>query len=274
MPRPSQDANSPNALRADERGPRRAMAPKEHGAWGQLLVPMFVALAAARPTWISFALSVTVVLLFMAHEPLVLLLGQRGTRAMREAAPRAKLRLGVFLVAAASTGIAGFLAANWVVRAALLINVGLVAVALLAFLLRDNERSTLGELWIAMVLPAAAVPIAMAGNVDPITAMFVWASFALAYVAGIFGVRGIIAVHRKADRRAGWAGLFGVLVGVLLLIPIHPACALAAGVFWATMAICRLICPSPKSLRRIGWTLVGASLVQGVWLLVAVRAAS
>jgi len=47
--------------------------------------------------------------------------------------------------------------------------------------------------------------------------------------------------------------------------------AAAALLFWLVVAGCRAMRPTPKSLRRVGWILVGASVAQAVWLLVALR---
>ena len=69
------------------------MAPKEHGAYGQLGFPLLSAMLLGKPTLASVLLVVGSVIAFFAHEPLVLLLGQRGKKALREDAVRAKKKL-------------------------------------------------------------------------------------------------------------------------------------------------------------------------------------
>src|SRR5437762_3573628 len=85
----------------------RSLAPKEHGAYGQLGLPLVTGLAMGRPGVAAAALAVAAAAAFVAHEPLLILAGQRGTRARREEGPRAARRLAVLGAAAAISGGAG-----------------------------------------------------------------------------------------------------------------------------------------------------------------------
>ncbi|HEY5961440.1 MAG TPA: YwiC-like family protein [Polyangiaceae bacterium] len=247
---------------------RRSLLPKEHGAWGQLLLPLIVALGSARtPNLHAWALAAAGVALFMAHEPFVVWLGQRGTRAAREHSDRALRHMGVWGLIAAAMGGAALLDTDWWVRGAASIALTMVLVFVLAFLMRGTERSTPGELWLAFTMPAAAVPATLALGNPPISAITAWASFALAFSAGVFGVRGIIRWHKHRDASAGWAGLctvFAASVGLTMLAPREGAAAL---LFWAIAVGCRLARPAPRALKRVGWCLVAGSVLQAAALL-------
>src|SRR5262245_28487506 len=65
------------------------MLPREHGAYGQLLFPLVTALAVGWPTVAAYGLAVAGIALFVAHEPLLVVMGQRGVRAEREQTRRA-----------------------------------------------------------------------------------------------------------------------------------------------------------------------------------------
>ncbi|MBK8937310.1 MAG: YwiC-like family protein [Polyangiaceae bacterium] len=74
--------------------PKRSLMPREHGAYGQLVLPA----AAALIAWPSFggaALAVAATAMFLAHEPALVLLGQRGARARAELGAAARSRLTV-----------------------------------------------------------------------------------------------------------------------------------------------------------------------------------
>lgn len=249
----------------------RGLAPKEHGAWGQLFAPLAVALGLGRPGFVAWGLAIAVVAVFMAHEPLLVVLGQRGTRAARETSVPAKRRLAMMLGAALVFGCVALAGGSWVVRSAAGVSVALLLVAVFGFLVRGQERSTFGELWIASTLPAASVPVCLAAGVSLQGALSVWLSFSLAFGAGIFGVRGIIKDFRENNARAGWVGLLLLLTPTVVLGYYRLHAGAAALFFWIIVATCRAWRPSPKSLKRLGWTLVGASVVQALWLIVAFR---
>lgn len=247
------------------------LAPKEHGAWGQVSVPLVVALGLGEPTWTSCAIAVAVLLLFLAHEPLVVLLGQRGTRQLREVGSSARTRLVALSIAAVLLGGGAMFESAWNVRWTALASLSLAAVAITVFLVQNSERTLWGELWAALTLPSALVPTALASGVDNRVAFACWLSLALAYAAGVFGVRGLIRGHREGSRRTGWPGLLSTLVAILGLAGLSAAAALAAALFWGITATTRALNPGVKSLRRVGWSLVAASVAQAVWLLVAFR---
>src|SRR5512144_1851394 len=86
MPAP---AESPSTGAPAAPGP--SLFPREHGAWGQLAFPLATGLNIGRPGPAAFLLCAAVVAAFLGHEPLLVVLGQRGHRA-RDAHGRRALR--------------------------------------------------------------------------------------------------------------------------------------------------------------------------------------
>ena len=99
---------TPTPAQLETATPRpRSLLPHEHGAWGQLAMPLLTALAIGRPTVGSLLLTLAVVLAFVAHEPLLVVLGQRGKRAREQDGARALRWLAALGALAAGTGVAG-----------------------------------------------------------------------------------------------------------------------------------------------------------------------
>lgn len=63
--------------------------PKEHGAYAILGVPLATALFIVGLMPVTVLLSIATITAFLAHEPLLILAGGRGTR-VRDAAPQAR----------------------------------------------------------------------------------------------------------------------------------------------------------------------------------------
>jgi len=60
------------------------LLPKEHGAYGQLALPIVTALSATAVSTPGLFLTASAVAGFLAHEPASILLGLRGSRVKRE----------------------------------------------------------------------------------------------------------------------------------------------------------------------------------------------
>ncbi len=142
-------SGSPNLENAD-------MLPKEHGAYGQLLFPIVTAIAIARPTATALMFAAAAVLAFLAHEPLLVLLGQRGPRAARDDRARAVRWF------ASTASAAGLLLAAALTMASPAVRAAAIAPAVLAELLAATvatrrEHTTAGELIAAGTFASAVV---------------------------------------------------------------------------------------------------------------------
>ena len=252
------------------------MLPHEHGAWGQLAMPLLTALAIGRPGVAPTALAAAVVLAFIAHAPLLVLLGHRGRRVAEEEAPRARRWLAVTGGLAVVSGALGIVLAPAAARVALALPAGLaVVVALLVW--RRLEKTTLGEIVVAAALSSAGWAVALAARAPSEDALAAALAWILAFAAATLGVRVILLRARsKGTHDPGklHAVLAAALAGVAVLLS---AAGLPAALAWATLPTALLsifVCLarfSPKRLRPLGWAIVGSSAVTLVILVAGLR---
>jgi hypothetical protein len=252
------------------------MLPHEHGAWGQLAMPLLTALAIGRPGVAPTALAAAVVLAFIAHEPLLVLLGQRGRRVAEEEAPRARRWLAVTGGLAVLSGALGIALAPAAARVALALPAGLaVVVALLVW--RRLEKTTLGEIVVAAALSSAGWAVALAARAPSEDALAAALAWILAFAAATLGVRVILLRARSKgahDPGKLHAVLAAALAGVAVLLS---AAGLPAALAWATLPTALLsiiVCLarfSPKRLRPLGWAIVGSSALTLVILVAGLR---
>ena len=244
----------------------RSLMPREHGAYGEIGFPVVTALAAGHPRIGAVAVALTAVAAFLAHEPILVLIGHRGAAFRAIEGPRATRRL----IALSAVGLLAFVLALATMpsaaRLTLLLPVALV-VALGPFVRLKKERTAPGEILASAALSSAGVPIALAGGVALQTALSTWGVWTLAYSIATRSVREVIARARGGDPRVSRViamTALGILLAMLAaashgtappLVPIGLAPL-------ATFSI-GLCCfpPSPRRLRSVGWLLIGASFV-------------
>ncbi len=236
------------------------LLPREHGAYGQLLVPLVTALFVfGRPSLPSGLLVLSAILLFWSHEPMLVILGQRGTRPRRELGRRAGLLLpllslgsllGMLLALRDQPGLL------W----SLLLPLGL-GLAVLPPMLLHKEKTTLAELLVALALSSWAVPVQQSKGVPLHVALLLWGSLALVFCVAVLSVRGLMKKLPLAYSVA--LSLLGLGVSLGLsekgvlppqsYVPQLPSLALAVGL-WAVR-------PGPRYLRQVGWAIVSVSLL-------------
>jgi hypothetical protein len=245
----------------------RSLAPKEHGAYAQLGLPAAAALASGRPTLAAVLLTVASAGVFVAHEPLLVLMGRRGRRAAEDEGRRAGRRLIALVALSAVASIGAVLLGGPSVAAAggiPLLLAPLVAVAIA----RGTEKTMLGEIFGAATLSSCSIPIAIASGVAPTVALGAWATWVVAFVSATLAVRGVIA-HRKrtAGRFEGpIARIASVLMAPLFAVVVALLCgaSYAIVVAAAPVVVASLVLasspPHPRTLARVGWALVVASL--------------
>lgn len=263
----------PSAAPRASAGPR-SLAPREHGAYGQLFVPLVAALAMGRPTIGALGLGIAGSAVFFAHEPVLVLLGRRGGRALREDAARAKKRLGALALVTLAAGGAALASAP---ASALVAAVApLFLGAFVGWLVQRNlEKTAAGEMAAAAALAGVAVPVAIASGVPWSAAAGAWGAWTVAFGASTWAVRAVIA-HQRAPlpwaRRvlplaaAALLGLAGALQGAL---PWYCAAA-AAPMLFVALAVAASP-PHPRALKRVGWSLVGSSIAAAAILVTGCR---
>ena len=251
------------------------MFPKEHGAYGQLLFPILTALAVGRPTAAAMLLASAAVLTFLAHEPLLVLLGQRGPRAARADRSRA---IGWFVAtggAAVVFGVASMLIAPSSVRAAVAVP-GALTVVLAAVIVSGREHSAVGELVAAATFASLAYPVARAGGAASHASLTCALAFAAMFIASTVCVRAVIQHTRRPPawpaRVGGVAVAFGALCVLWSMAEAGRLSSIAAvGALPACLAaaLVALFAPGSRRLRLIGWTLVTTTMLGAVALIAA-----
>jgi YwiC-like protein len=267
-------AQSPPAPGPAAREP--SLLPREHGAWGQLALPLVCALALGRPGLGAILLAAAVVLAFLCHEPLVVVLGQRGRRVKGELDRPARRRLATAGAAALAAGAAGLLLSP-PARVAIL-PAAILGAASLALVLARLEKTTAGELVVSFALTAASAPVALAAGAPGRVAWGAAAAWAAAFAAATLPVRAILLRARtkgEVDRRPLAAAGVAAIAGVALLAAWRGWVPAAAGIAVLPVALpafaVALAGVRPQRLTQVGWTIVGASAISLVVLVVGLR---
>jgi len=257
------------------------MLPREHGAYGQLLLPLATALAISDIHISAGLTSIAALAAFLAHEPLVVLLGRRGARARREQHRRAI----TWLVVSGGIAIAGGLGAvaSAPAPARWLFAWPLVPAALVAALvLTGREKSTLGEIASAISFAAIAIPIYGVSAASPLRGFVVGFTFAGLFIISTLGVRIVILGSRgggdphavRVTRLQLAIAVVLVAIGLSLIWGFDARTGIAAlailpGVAFASGLAIRP--PAARRLRAVGWTMVSATALLAVTLVAALR---
>jgi hypothetical protein len=242
----------------------RSLWPRAHGAYAQLLAPLAAALAATTPSASAALLAAGACLAFLAHEPLLVVLGHRGRRLLEAAGGRARWRLGVLAAGAVGTGLAGLaLAPSAAVELAALVAVPVAVLILLAY--RRSERTMPGETVAAAALSGAAAPVAVASGVSVASALLVWLAWTLGFAATVVAVHRVIARHRRPASRGdhlALAALGAITTAAFVAATRMPLLAVAAPLTaLSTVLVFRP--PAATRLRAIGVVLTVAALASG-----------
>ncbi len=211
-----------------------APLPREHGAWGILLQPFFVAaLLAGAWHWQLVPALLAVLLVFACREPLLILARQRWTwRTFHPETDTARRFLTVELALLALAALALLTRAAFPLLALLgMAAVGLTALAIY-MTLHNRQRSAALQVTSALALSASALlPAALTGRLPlPSWVWPVWILHAIHASSGIFVVHARIdriqaarrneATPPAAAARAAIAS--SILAGLVLLTAGHP----------------------------------------------------
>ncbi len=254
-----------------------SLLPREHGAYAQISFPLLTALALGRPGLASILLVAAAVAVFLLHEPVLILVGGRGGRARRELASLARQRTALLLTLALPAGLGGL----WLAPAArlpALIPLGIAAL-LVPLIFSRKERTTAGELLVALTLSTTMIPVALAAEVNLRPAVLAAGVWFVVFALGTITVRAIIARAKKGVEPSWWARWApwlsaAVIAGAffLALQGSTPAGAALAVVPSAAVALVfALLGVHPRNLRRMGWSLVASNVAVLVVLIIAFR---
>jgi hypothetical protein len=253
------------------------LVPREHGAYGQLILPMVTGMAIGRPSHAAYMLAAAAAAVFLGHEPMIVLIGGRGARAQRERRRDAWRTLilsasGALVLGAAAIALMPA-TSRWTVAPP-------IALALLVGILvaRGRERTTSGEIVVAAAFASVAFPVAFASTTSPLAALTCAVAFATSFAAATVSVRAVIA--RTHGGGVGGARVAALATAILLLSIgaalaafriVLPAAPWAAAPMCAVAVGVAIAAPPPRYLRQIGWALAAASTLTGVILVSAIR---
>lgn len=235
------------------------LLPREHGAYVQLLFPLLSGLVPGSPGASSFLFAVAAILLFLANEPLVLLLGVRGKRLQQELALPARWQLAL---RATLGGAAGF-AALWLAPPAALwlaLVPAVFAASLVPVVLAKNLKTLPGEVIAAAAFSSMHLPVAAAGGV---TGTLLWGPSLMWFATTVVATLCVHAIKSRITGATPWVipaatwmarlALLGA-IAVAALLPAWRTVALAACLPLAGVVIVNHLSLSPKRLKRVGWT--------------------
>jgi len=252
------------------------MLPREHGAYGQLLLPLVTAMAMGRPSAAALALASCAIAAFAAHEPLLVMVGRRGGRAQRDHRARAVRWLSACAAAALVSGVAAFALLDPVSRWLTLVPAAFAAVSAV-MLAGGAERTTGGELVVASTLASVSLPLAVASGASLAAGVTCAATFAAVFAAATVSVRAVIARARggsAGERRVALATdtvLFAAVAALALARVLLPAAVWAAAPVCGVAIVLAAFVPPARYLRPIGWSLVAATALTSGILIVAAR---
>jgi hypothetical protein len=254
----------------------RSLLPHEHGAYGQIALPLVCALALGRPGPAAALLAAGAFAGFLSYEPLLVAAGNRGARAREEDGPRARRLSAGLITAAVALAGAGFLLASPAARLSSAVPPALAAaIALLVRL--ELERTVAGEVAVAVALSSAGFPVAVASGVSPGAAAAAWLAWSLGFAATTFAVEVVLTRARAPARDPGPAAAAGVLLlqGTAVALAaagvVPRAVPAAVGpMALASLAVILLRLPA-RRLRVVGWTALAGSAAALVVLLAGLR---
>jgi YwiC-like protein len=232
---------------------RRSLWPREHGAYFQLAIPLVAALAARVPVAAAVALATAAWLAFLAHEPLLVVLGHRGARLRMAAGSRARVYVATLGGAAVATGaLALALARPAALQVAALALVPAAMVIVLAW--RRREHTLIGELIAAVALTEAAAPVAVASGAAPIAAIAAWFGWALGFGTSVIAVHRVMARHKRAATSIDRALAIGLAVVTVMCLALaaRSATARIAAPLVAISVLLVIAPPSATRLRAVG----------------------
>lgn len=254
----------------------RPMIPREHGAWGELVLPLLAGLLIGSPSLGAVLLAMAVVFAFSLHEPLLVLLGQRGRRRQEDEGVRA-LRWTVGLAALALlAGSAGVAFTSSATHVSLLFPVAFAAVvSVLVFF--GLEKTFAGEILVAAALASAGGSVALAAGATALKAASASVAWTLSFAATTLGVRAVLARSRsrgsedEGRRNALLAFAIGAFAFFLSFAGMPYAVA------WATLpgaavGVATSLAPlKGRQLRPVGFTILGVSVLTFAILVLGLR---
>lgn len=242
----------------------RMLTPREHGTYAQLLFPILSGLMAGPPKLSSLSFVLAVSSLYLAYEPVAVLLGIRGVRLQREQHGLARRQLAILVPAALLLAITALALAPAGVKRFMLLP-ALPCILLLPLVPGGRVKSLAGETLVAAALASVHLPLAAEAGARGVA---LWGAAAV-WFAGFF--LATLAVHGiKARQKQRQPGLRAAAFAIPALT-LAAATTLALGapaLRWLAVVLTVPVLAvlgvnaarvHPRALKRVGWTLVAAN---------------
>ena len=247
------------------------LLPREHGAYAQLLFPLLSGLVLGSPGAASFLFTVAAMLLFLANEPLVLLLGVRGQRLQQELAVPARWQLALRATLGGAAGLAALWLAPPAARWLALVPAAFAAI-LVPVVLAKSLKTLPGEVVAAAAFSSMHLPVAAAGGV---AGTLLWGPSLMWFTSTVVATLCVHAIKSRVTKATPWViptatwmarlALLGAMtVGALL--PGWRTVALAACLPLAGVVVLNHLAFSPKRLKQVGWTLTATNALAMILL--------
>lgn len=240
---------------------RKILTPREHGAYAQLAFPLLSGLILGWPTVQAIGFALAAIGLFLAYEPLVVLLGVRGVRIQREEERTARRQLGVLVPMAALIGAGALIVSTDETRWLALIPASFCA-AVIPLVPARRVKTLAGETAVAAALASMHLPVASAGGASGLR---LWGP-AVVWFAGFFvATLSVHAIKARQKQREGWIGtaamlssITGVIAATALIVGVPSLRLLGIALALPVMAVLAVNAArvSAHALKRVGWTLV------------------
>lgn len=255
-----------------------ALFPREHGGYAELAFPLLTGLALGNFNLAQLFLVFAAVALFLAHESILIMTGERGSRALSQLRQRAKVTALILCLLAIIMGTAGLWISPPGARWSVLPPLGLGAL-LIPLIVSHREKTLLGELLIALTFSMALIPVALAGGVSAHSGFIGTGVWFTVFALETLTVRAVKA-NVKNDTKFAQPSRTIIVAGLAVVVaafsfaltdalPILPAVAVLPA---ALVALgCGLLKIHPRHLRGLGWSLVACDLAALAVLLIGLR---
>ncbi len=254
--------------------PSPSLWPREHGAYAQLGIALACG-AVLGHGFRGICQALLTLALFLASEPILVLLGRRGGVSRDAAQVRAALRLlilGSLIILMAGFAWAGAPAG----QLAGILPAALLGAALFGLFLFKLERTAPGELLAAWAFSASAGAVAALGGAGGRRATLLALLLAAMFTQATAIVHlHLIALKRSAPWPRALAAIFCLATAAGALALSKPGLARAAGAALLPMAAASVwvwsTSAAPRKLKELGWAATacgfvgGALAVLGLW---------
>jgi hypothetical protein len=219
------------------------------------------------PSSAGIAFSAASACAFFLHEP-VRVWFKRGRLERKNVSLYSLRYSGLLLIVATTAGLSGFALSPHHILPSLAVVLPLVTLSLI-LLVANRERTSYGEALAGTTLPSFAIPVLLSGGANWSQVWFVFTVFAVSHVVMTFGVRAVIAKtkqNKNTFERIWQILLIDTLAIVFAFYTMPPSWLVVAAAPLTFGTALAAFPPHPRHLRKIGWFLVGVSVITAIGL--------